>query len=263
VNTALRTATSGDKLQVEVPFPPLIGERSVLVVEDDGSLRESVVMLLEGNGFRAVACGDGIEASRLIAREAIDLLVLDLMLPGMDGLELCRRVRAVSPIPILILTARDETAMLVASLECGADDYLTKPFEAAELVARLRALARRAGRDPVGELPAGDDLRLDEVGFRLWKRGDPVALSATEFRLLVELVKHHGRVLSREALLEQVWGYDYLGDSRLVDMAVKRLRDKIEDDPSTPTHVITVRGVGYRFDVRSSEPPSPPSGIAP
>ena len=236
-------------------FPPLTGERSVLVAEDDASLRESVVMLLEGNGFRPEGCGDGVEASARIAEEEFDLLVLDLMLPGMDGLELCRRVRAVSTVPILILTARDETAMLVASLESGADDYLTKPFEAAELVARLRALARRATRDVVGELCAGEDLRLDEAGFRLWKRGEPVALSATEFRLLVELVRHAGQVLSREALLEQVWGYDYLGDSRLVDMAVKRLRDKIEDDPSRPTHVITVRGVGYRFDTSDGDGP--------
>ncbi len=145
-----------------MPFPPLTGGKTVLVVEDDASLRESVVMLLEANGFRAVASGDGADAWQRVGTEPFDLLVLDLMLPGMDGLELCRQVRAVSPIPILILTARDETSMVVASLECGADDYLTKPFEAAELVARLRALARRAPR------PRRHPSRRSTVG-----RGDP------------------------------------------------------------------------------------------
>ena len=228
-------------------LPPLVAGKRILFVEDDASLRESVVMLLEGNGFEVVSCGDGEAAWRQFGDQQFDLLVLDLMLPGMDGLELCRQVRAVSGVPILMLTARDETPMLVAALECGADDYLAKPFDAAELVARLRALARRGTRS---ESPAKafGELRVDVAAFRVWKRDVEIALSATEFRLLAELIGHAGQVLTRDVLLSRVWGYDYLGDSRLVDMAVKRMRDKIEDDPSHPSYVVTVRGVGYRFD---------------
>jgi two-component system, OmpR family, response regulator MtrA len=225
----------------------LSGGRNVLVVEDDASLRESLVMLLETNGFRPTAVGDGAEAWRRFPNADADLLVVDLMLPGMDGLDLCREVRARSPVPILVLTARVETPMIVASLECGADDYLTKPFEAAELIARLRALSRRAARATTATSRVSD-LRLDVAGYKVWKRDVPVALSATEFRLLVELVTQAGRVMTRDSLLHRVWGYDYLGDSRLVDMAVKRLRDKIEDDPTLPTYITTVRGVGYRYD---------------
>lgn len=205
-------------------------------------------MLLDVNGFDATAERDGATALRRFEDEPFDLVILDLMLPGVPGLDLCRELRAVSPVPILILTARTETAMLVAGLECGADDYVAKPFDAAALVARIRALLRRAAMGaPPGEQTIGD-LRIDTAGYRLFKRDRPVALTATEFRLLNELVDHPGQVLTREALLNRVWGYDYLGDSRLVDMAVKRLRDKIEDDPSRPRVVVTVRGVGYRLD---------------
>jgi two-component system response regulator MtrA len=224
-----------------------VGSR-ILVIEDDASLRESLLLLLEANGFAAEGESDGAQALRRIATAPFDLLVLDLMLPSLDGLEICRAVRRFSGVPILFLTARTETSTLVAGLELGADDYMTKPFEAPELIARIRALLRRLRRDDAPPVIATGDLEIDVGAFRLRKRGRPVQLSATEFRLLVELADHAGQVLTRPSLLERVWGYDYLGDSRLVDMAVKRLRDKIEDDPKRPRYLVTVRGVGYRFE---------------
>ena len=219
----------------------------VLVVEDDPSVRETATLLLERAGLRVTAAGDGREALERLATHHFDLVLLDVMLPVVDGFEVCRTIRQDSQVPIVMLTARADTADIVAGLDLGADDYLTKPFQGAELVARVRAALRRRSADPSGPRLHVGDLDIDAAGFRLTQAGRPVELTATEFRLLVELARNAERVVSREALLERVWGYDYLGDSRLVDMAVKRLRDKLGDDPRNPRYITTVRGAGYRL----------------
>jgi DNA-binding response OmpR family regulator len=219
----------------------------VLLVEDDRSVRESAALLLERAGMRVSAVPDGRQALDEFGRQAFDLVLLDLMLPVVDGFEVCRTIRMDSQVPIVMLTARTETTDVVAGLELGADDYVTKPFEGAELVARVRAALRRRTVDGASPRLVIKDLDIDAAGFRLTQSGRPIELTATEFRLLVELARNVERVLSREALLEHVWGYDYLGDSRLVDMAVKRLRDKLGDDARDPRYIVTVRGAGYRL----------------
>ena len=219
----------------------------VLLVEDDRSVRETATLLLERAGLRVTAVCDGREALERIAEQPFDLVVLDLMLPSVDGFEVCRTIRRDSQVAIVMLTARADTADVVAGLELGADDYLTKPFQGAELVARVRAALRRRTADSSAPRLRVQDLDIDAPGFRVTQSGRPVELTATEFRLLVELARNAERVVSREGLLERVWGYDYLGDSRLVDMAVKRLRDKLGDDPRNPRYIATVRGAGYRL----------------
>ena len=220
----------------------------VLVVEDDRSVRETVTLLLERAALRVESVGDGREALEQLRRYPFDLVLLDVMLPVVDGFKVCREIREESQVPIVLLTARADTADVVAGLELGADDYLTKPFQGPELVARVRAALRRRDTDPLAPRIQIQDLDIDASGFRLTQAGRPVELTATEFRLLVELATNAERVVSREGLLERVWGYDYLGDSRLVDMAVKRLRDKLGDDPRQPRYITTVRGAGYRLD---------------
>ncbi len=219
----------------------------VLVVEDDRSVRETATLLLERAGLRVTAVGDGRQALEEVAGRQFDLVLLDVMLPSVDGFEVCRTIRRQSQMPIVMLTARSDIADVVAGLELGADDYLTKPFQAAELLARVRAALRRPTADGSTTRLQIQDLDIDAPGFRVTQSGRPVDLTATELRLLVELARNAERVLSREALLERVWGYDYLGDSRLVDMAVKRLRDKLGDDARDPRYITTVRGAGYRL----------------
>jgi two-component system response regulator MtrA len=224
----------------------------VLVVEDDASVREAVTLVLESSGFEVTAVADG-DAAIAEARRAVahDLVLLDLMLPKRNGLDVCREIRRTSNVPIVMLTARTHVSDVVAGLELGADDYMTKPFEPTELAARVRAVLRRSA-DPTGSDtgPAinARDVSVDERAFRAFRGERELALTATEFRLLAELVRHAGLVLTREVLLERVWGYDYLGDSRLVDMAVMRLRDKLGEPEQPPPYISTVRGVGYRFE---------------
>jgi DNA-binding response OmpR family regulator len=224
-----------------------VNER-ILFVEDDDSLRESATLVLERVGFTVVAVGDGQLALDTFSSKPFDLVLLDVMLPSVDGFDVCREIRRTARTPIVMLTARTETAEVVAGLELGADDYVTKPFEASELVARVRAVLRRATPDTEVTVLRVGELEIDAEAFRVSNEGVPLELTATEFRLLLELVRHPGRVLTRELLLDRVWGYDYLGDSRLVDMAVKRVRDKLGDDARSPRYITTVRGVGYRFD---------------
>ncbi len=211
-------------------------------------MRETAALVFERAGMKVSSVGNGRDALDAFGRQRFDLVVLDVMLPGLDGFEVCRVIRRTSQVPVVMLTARTDLTDVVAGLELGADDYVTKPFRGPELVARARAVLRRATADEGAPVICAADLRIDAAGFRVTRSGTPVDLTATEFRLLLELAQSPGRVLSREHLLQRVWGYDYLGDSRLVDMAVKRVRDKLGDDPRQPTYVTTVRGAGYRFE---------------
>jgi two-component system, OmpR family, response regulator MtrA len=224
-------------------------DEHVLLVEDDASIREVATLGLRQAGLRVSAVGDGREGLARFREGGVDLVVLDVMLPSLDGFEVCREIRHESATPIVMLTARSELHDVVVGLELGADDYVTKPFELPELVARIKAVLRRAapGPDGDGTISVGG-LEIDPAGFSVRKRGEEVNLTATEFRLLHELARRPKQVFTRDLLLELVWNYDYLGDSRLVDAAVQRLRAKIEDDPKQPALIRTVRGVGYRFD---------------
>ncbi|HLI15943.1 MAG TPA: response regulator transcription factor [Acidimicrobiales bacterium] len=224
----------------------------ILLVEDDERIRTSMRLALEDEGYELSEASSGEEALALFARlptgQPFDLLIVDIMLPGMDGFACCRELRRQSTVPIIMVTARTDTHDVVAGLEAGADDYVTKPFEPKELAARIRALLRRA-RTTDGQpsvLSFGQLEILPEAGVvRL--AGEEVHLTRTEFLLLCELAAHAGKVLSREQLLERVWSYDYFGDGRLVDVHIRRLRTKVELDPANPTHVLTVRGLGYKL----------------
>ena len=222
----------------------------VLLVEDDSSIREIATLGLEQAGFRVTGSGDGREGLLLFRQGTFDVVVLDVMLPSLDGFEVCREIRKDSQTPIVMLTARADLHDVIVGLELGADDYMTKPFELPELVARIKAVLRRSAADPGDRVIAVDGLEIDPAGFTVRRGEEEIALTATEFKLLLELARRPKQVFTRELLLELVWNYDYLGDSRLVDAAVQRLRGKIEADPKEPKLIRTVRGVGYRFDAR-------------
>ncbi|HVM54266.1 MAG TPA: response regulator transcription factor [Acidimicrobiales bacterium] len=220
----------------------------ILTVEDDERIRTSVKMALEDEGWEVVEAESGEQAVEAFSSQPTDVVLIDLMLPGIDGFELCRTIRRTSDVPIVMVTARTDTHDVVAGLEAGADDYVTKPFQPKELSARIRALLRRARPAESGNphLRFGDLEVIPAEG--VVRSGDhDVHLTKTEFRLLCELASAPGRVFSREQLLERVWGYDYFGDGRLVDVHVRRLRTKVEPDPANPRHVVTVRGLGYKL----------------
>ncbi|SDG99977.1 DNA-binding response regulator, OmpR family, contains REC and winged-helix (wHTH) domain [Lentzea fradiae] len=220
----------------------------VLLIEDDEAVREGLSLALTYQGHTVDAVRTGEEGLELLANAAPDVVVLDLMLPGVDGFEVCRRIRASGDLPIIMLTARNDDIDVVAGLEAGADDYVAKPAQPRVLEARIRAVLRRA-TGSVTEVVAErhGDLTIDRDGLVVSRHGRPVALAPTELRLLLELSSSPGRVMSRQQLLQSVWDQGYLGDSRLVDACVQRLRSKIEDDPAAPRYVQTVRGFGYRF----------------
>jgi two-component system, OmpR family, response regulator MtrA len=219
----------------------------ILLVEDDPSIREVTAIGLGAAGFAVTTAVDGVEGLERFRTDPFDLVLLDVMLPRLDGYEVCRQIRRTSTIPVVMITARADTMDVVVGLEAGADDYVRKPFEVPELIARVRAALRRAGRLPneTDALQLGP-LTVDVAGRSVARDGVDIPLTRTEFDLLLELVRHHGQVLTRDVLLDRVWGYDYLGDSRLVDVAIQRLRAKIEADPAAPELVLTVRGAGYK-----------------
>jgi DNA-binding response OmpR family regulator len=224
-----------------------VGTR-ILAVEDDERIRSAVKLALEDEGWTVDEAGSGEEAIELFTRSAPDVVLIDIMLPGIDGFELCRTLRRSSAVPIVMVTARADTHDVVAGREAGADDYMTKPFAPKELSARIRALLRRIRPIVPGhaKLVFGNLELVPDEG-KVLRDGAEVKLTKTEFRLLCELAQNPGRVFSRESLLDKVWGYDYFGDGRLVDVHVRRLRTKVEADPANPRHVVTVRGLGYRL----------------
>ncbi len=224
--------------------------KTVLVVEDEPALASSLSYNLRKNGFNVLAVADGVAGLQEARRARPDVIVLDLMLPKMDGLEVCRRLRTESDVPILMLTAKSEELDKVVGLEVGADDYLTKPFGMRELMARVRALLRRTagrGEGADGSQIVAGDLTLDLRGRAVHRGVDEVALKPKEFDLLFFLAKNAGQVFTREQLLEHVWGYEFFGGSRTVDVHMRWLREKLEREPSRPQHLLTVRGVGYKF----------------
>jgi two-component system response regulator MtrA len=223
-------------------------DERLLLVEDDASIREVAKLGLTQAGFHVTTAPDGREGLLQFRQTSFDLVILDVMLPALDGYEVCRQIRAESGVPIIMLSAKSDTVDVVVGLELGADDYVTKPFEMPELVARARAAVRRSTAVDEEPVVVRGDLEIDPGAFVARRRGEELSLTATEFKLLLELARRPGQVFTRELLLQRVWNYDYLGDSRLVDVAVQRLRAKVEDDPKEPRTIKTVRGVGYRFD---------------
>ena len=251
-------AQSSAQQPAQAPAQPGV----ILVVEDDDDLRDTLVYNLRAEGYETRATADGVTALEIARQQPLALVLLDLMLPRLNGLDVCRQLRArpeTADLPILMLTARAEESDVVVGLELGADDYVTKPFGWSEVRARVRALLRRGrnsasaqggqsgATEPVGDTLTADDIHIDVARHEVTKRGEPIPLPVRLFDLLVYLVRNRGAVLTRGRLLERVWGYDYAGDTRTVDVHIRWLREKIEDDPANPQLIQTVRGVGYRF----------------
>jgi len=230
-----------------------VSEQTILVVDDEEAIAEAVQARLESEGFRVVTATDGPEAIAATAEHHPDLVVLDLMLPGMDGLEVCQQIQKDGWTPVLMLTARTEEADKVAGFAVGADDYLTKPFSLRELTVRVKAILRRVDRiRGVGQQPTGPierhGMMIDDARRRIEVDGEEVGLTPLEFEILLSLARDPGVVMSREALMDRVWGYEPAFDTGTVTVHVRRVREKIEDDPSDPRHLVTVWGVGYRFE---------------
>ncbi|GAA3794770.1 response regulator [Micrococcus endophyticus] len=222
----------------------------ILIVEDEESFSDPLSYLLEKEGFEVAVAADGNEALGVFERDGADLILLDLMLPGMSGTEVCRQVRQRSNVPVIMLTAKDSEIDKVVGLELGADDYVTKPYSSRELVARVRAVLRRQGEpeELVSATLGAGPVRMDVERHVVSVDGEQVSLPLKEFELLEMLLRNAGRVLTRGQLIDRVWGSDYVGDTKTLDVHVKRLRSKIEPDPSSPRHLVTVRGLGYKFE---------------
>jgi DNA-binding response OmpR family regulator len=222
---------------------------SLLLVDDEARIRRVLRLALEDEGYQVAEAANGYDALAVLRREPPDVVLLDLMLPDRDGFAVCREIRRTSDVPVIMVTARTDSHDVVAGLEAGADDYVTKPLVAKELSARIRALLRRV--EPANTRQADvievGDLRIDVAAAEVSRAGTVLALTRTEFKLLAELAGAEGKVLSREQLLSKVWGYGYFGDSRIVDVHIRRLRLKIEHDPANPKHLVTARGLGYRL----------------
>jgi two-component system response regulator RegX3 len=222
----------------------------ILVVEDEESFRDALSYMLRKEGFEVQLAGTGNAALEAFDRHGADLVLLDLMLPGLSGTEVCRALRARSTVPVIMLTAKDSEVDKVVGLELGADDYVTKPYSTRELVARIRAVLRRHAEpdELVSTTVEAGPVRMDVDRHVVSVRGEPVAMPLKEFELLELLLRNAGRVLTRGQLIDRVWGSDYVGDTKTLDVHVKRLRGKIEPDPSAPQHIVTVRGLGYKYE---------------
>jgi two-component system, OmpR family, response regulator RegX3 len=222
----------------------------VLVVEDEESFSDAISYMLRKEGFEVAVCPTGPDALETFDRSGADLVLLDLMLPGLPGSEVCRTLRERSNVPVIMLTAKDSEIDKVVGLELGADDYVTKPFSSRELVARMRAVLRRRGDsdEPATSIMESGPVRMDVDRHVVTVRSEQVQLPLKEFELLEVLLRNAGRVLTRMQLIDRVWGADYVGDTKTLDVHVKRLRAKVEADPANPTHILTVRGLGYKFE---------------
>ena len=230
---------------------------TILIVEDEESLADPLAFLLRKEGFDTIIAGDGPTALVEFSRNEIDIVLLDLMLPGMSGTDVCKELRSVSTVPVIMVTARDSEIDKVVGLELGADDYVTKPYSSRELIARIRAVLRRRGvtETEADELPLDDQIleggrvRMDVDSHTVTVGGEPVSMPLKEFDLLEYLLRNAGRVLTRGQLIDRIWGADYVGDTKTLDVHVKRLRSKIEEEPSRPRYLVTVRGLGYKFEL--------------
>jgi DNA-binding response OmpR family regulator len=223
--------------------------KKILLVEDDETLRKTLAYNLEKEGFKVKQTGDGSEALTLAREQPPDLIVLDVMLPSLDGLSVCRILRKESEVPIIMLTARDSEIDRIIGLEIGADDYIVKPFNLGEFLARIRAVLRRSPQPrAVTDQLESNDLLMDLIARKVFRGSQELSLTHKEFDLLASLMRNKGAVLSRDLLLEKVWGYNYTGETKTVDVHVRWLREKIEEEPSNPKRIMTVRGVGYRFE---------------
>lgn len=228
---------------------------SILVVDDEPVFIEALTISLEREGFGVVAAADGPAALKAISEKDPDLILLDVMLPGMSGIDVCREIRKSSSVPVIMVTAKGEEIDAVVGLEVGADDYITKPYRLRELIARIRAILRRSENSPKEDETSSNPevlvegaVRLDLERHELSVDGELVSLALREFELLSYLMENSGRVVTRESLMQNVWGWDYIGDTKTIDVHVKRLRSKIESDPSAPLRISTIRGVGYRYE---------------
>lgn len=221
----------------------------ILIIEDEESYRDATAYMLQREGFDVSQAEDGAAGLAEFVRNGADLVLLDLMMPGMPGTEVCRQLRARSNVPVIMVSARDSEIDKVVGLELGADDYVTKPFSHRELVARIRAVLRR-GQDAelLPEVIEAGDVRMDVERHQVWVRGERVKLALKEFELLELLLRNAGRVMTRGQLIDRIWGADYVGDTKTLDVHVKRLRSKIEVDPAHPTQLVTVRGLGYKYE---------------
>ena len=222
----------------------------ILLIEDEDSIRESVAFLLEKEGFIVTQANDGLIGVETFEKEKADLILLDLMLPGLDGLEVCKRIRKTSNVPIIMLTAKDTELDKVLGLELGADDYITKPFSSRELTARVKAMLRRFS-EPLenNEVTTTKSVVVDPVKHKVFVRGEEIKLPLKEFDLLHYLTQNPGRVLTREQIIDRIWGHDYFGDTKTLDVHIKRIREKVEKNPNNPEIIQTIRGLGYKFQV--------------
>lgn len=223
----------------------------ILIVEDEEALSDPLAFLLGREGFQTIVVDNGLDALPVFDREGADLVLLDVMLPGMSGMEVCRKLREVSSVPIIMLTAKDSELDKVLGLELGADDYVTKPYSARELIARIRAVLRRRSAETdsgTESVLQGGPVRMDIDRHVVTVNGEEISMPLKEFELLEILLRNVGRVMTRGQLIERVWGADYVGDTKTLDVHIKRLRSKIEPDSSAPQYVVTVRGLGYKFE---------------
>jgi two-component system, OmpR family, response regulator RegX3 len=242
--------TTGRRLSERLTAREALHVTRVLVVEDEESFSDALSYMLRKEGFEVAVCPTGPHALETFDRTGADLVLLDLMLPGLPGSEVCRALRERSNVPVIMLTAKDSEIDKVVGLELGADDYVTKPFSSRELVARMRAVLRRRSEreDQLSSVMEAGPLRMDVDRHMVWVRNQKLQLPLKEFELLEVLLRNNGRVLTRMQLIDRVWGSDYVGDTKTLDVHIKRLRAKVEVDPATPVHIITVRGLGYKFE---------------